>query len=735
MVYLIDDKKSRQSDYGWSDDKFASYSEVIYTIRNIEELRSIQGILFSKDDVVLYHESFSQSVEKEKEQIMEAFEQKLTAEENNLYVARFSGSKFSRWVEGKSCMMPPSFLYENLEVFLNKHINGDTNFMYLAYGEDYEIESSLAERIRAINKSEENVKYPLVNIPEKYFFFLTSEDPIRIPFSNCIKDENWEYYFSKDEITDANFEALVDKFFAESQYNCIFLPLCFGDSLSDYLGLRLAMHIRFSDTPNKYVPLIIYGEAEIFELQKNDCFDILKMAGVYYSSSASRSLVNVSKQAELITADLYRKELDKVHLPIPSNIGDNHSIANRWTIYRWFEMIDWGEGKPNILDNNYLSSLYFKYLVEKFGEHDIFKPKKKHSFNLDIKGKTIAYIDDEYEQWINIIQCIIETYGKGKLITFKDFDKQLSKIELTKKIETFIDENDVDCYLLDLRLHDDDFKTNASLTGHDLANYIKNEKSKGNQIVVFTASNKVWNLQKEINEFGAVGYVLKESPEQNLNRSESKKLFNDFIRNIRTACSLSYLKEILKTQEELERKHPLSSQLRSIINLLQKDMANEDQDFLNAALIYEISFWENWIINQEGYECYGSNVLRDENGKVKKIIELVCNNNVKQPITGHLFFKREIVNGHSVVKEVSDYYYEQKEPESGWTDVSDNPVTTISSVLFIKYHMPKEKVQQYVYLKYIRNIQSAHGSGFLKRVTSEMIVNFYKEVIVKVLKS
>ena len=271
------------------------------------------------------------------------------------------------------------------------------------------------------------------------------------------------------------------------------------------------------------------------------------------------------------------------------------------------------------------------------------------------------------------------------------------------------------------------------MSGHEIADYIKNTKNKGNQIVVFTASNKVWNLQKEINEFGAVGYVLKESPEQNLNRSESKKLFNDFIRNIKTACSLSYLKELLTIQEELEKKHPSSSQLRSFINLLQKDMGNEDQDFLNAALIYELSFIENWITIHEGYKCYGCSKAREESGAVQKIIALVDKNNVEIQLTGHLFFKREIVNGHSVVIEVSDYYNDINEPESGWTDVSDNPVTTISSVLFIKYHMPKYIVQQYVYLKYIRNIQSAHGSGFKKRITPEMIVKFYKEVIVTVL--
>ena len=36
----------------------------------------------------------------------------------------------------------------------------------------------------------------------------------------------------------------------EEKYDNIFLPLCFGPTLSDYNGLRLATHIRCTDTPN-----------------------------------------------------------------------------------------------------------------------------------------------------------------------------------------------------------------------------------------------------------------------------------------------------------------------------------------------------------------------------------------------------------------------------------------------------------------------------------------------------
>ena len=41
MIYLIEDKASRRIDYGWSDEKIASSSNVITLIDNIEGVRSL----------------------------------------------------------------------------------------------------------------------------------------------------------------------------------------------------------------------------------------------------------------------------------------------------------------------------------------------------------------------------------------------------------------------------------------------------------------------------------------------------------------------------------------------------------------------------------------------------------------------------------------------------------------------------------------------------------------------
>ena len=38
MIYIIDDKRSRQQDYGWDDERFSQYEDIITPIWNLESL-------------------------------------------------------------------------------------------------------------------------------------------------------------------------------------------------------------------------------------------------------------------------------------------------------------------------------------------------------------------------------------------------------------------------------------------------------------------------------------------------------------------------------------------------------------------------------------------------------------------------------------------------------------------------------------------------------------------------
>lgn len=59
MIYLIDDKKDRQyKDFGWSEEKFAQYSDFINPLYSIEEIAQVGQDLYKEKNIILYHESF-----------------------------------------------------------------------------------------------------------------------------------------------------------------------------------------------------------------------------------------------------------------------------------------------------------------------------------------------------------------------------------------------------------------------------------------------------------------------------------------------------------------------------------------------------------------------------------------------------------------------------------------------------------------------------------------------------
>lgn len=717
MIYIIDDKKSRQIDYGWDDTLFAKYQDIVFPIWDFKELEKCKEQILQDGNIILFHESFFSSCYQDREKFLENFKEELIGNEN-LYVVFFSGSKNSRFVDGRLCMLPPHVLYENLEIFIESNITNDVNLRVLAFGKNFTLEEDLRKRLIDINN--QNAGFEKLLPSHSIFFAAADADQeleVEPPFKSIIKFDGWDNFSS--DISDIDLDDLVHQWFDDTQYDAIYIPLSFGNTLSDFIGLRLAMHIRLTPSINDKIPIFIYSVATYEEIIQHECLDILKTSSVHLIGCDNKSFLN-SLQIE--RREENTNYINKIHLDLPSNLGDNHSVANKWAISRWEEMIKWNIEIPSIFGNEFSKSLYFKYLSAKFGEHDKFKKKNKCDVYFSgIEGKRIVYIDDEYDKgWESILQYICQKNG-AELICFKEFNKQFSREELVHKIQTFIDIHNADCYLLDLRLHESDFVQGAELTGHTISRYIKNLNS-GNQIVVFTASNKVWNLKKEIFKIGATSYILKESPELNLRRMESEEIFNEFIQSIRLACKMSYIKELLELQNELKRVSNSAMQLDSVINFLMKDKLSNDKDLLNAALLAEIVFLEDFVTNQIEAELLDNGIG----------IEL-CKSKKQQLVTGHIFVKVE-KNAKNTLKEVSDYYNKAIECPNDWCNVKKSTATLIIACLYMIFGLSRNQVQQYVDLKYIRNTQIAHKDNSINRlntkvVTTEQVVKFYKEVI------
>ena len=97
MIYLIDDKKLRQSkDYSWSNQRFNNYIDTICPIYNIRDLQEIKNELFQVGNIVLYHESFVDNSSSKADAVELRKKLEDFAINNESYLVLFSGSKNTR---------------------------------------------------------------------------------------------------------------------------------------------------------------------------------------------------------------------------------------------------------------------------------------------------------------------------------------------------------------------------------------------------------------------------------------------------------------------------------------------------------------------------------------------------------------------------------------------------------------------------------------------------------------
>jgi hypothetical protein len=198
--------------------------------------------------------------------------------------------------------------------------------------------------------------------------------------------------YDKNINIDIEFDRLVNLFLSETEYKNIIIPLCFGDVLSDYLGLRLSVHIRTTLTINQNKNIFIYGYEGISNLIENDFFLILKTKGI---ALIDYNLFDIKKASEVDINFLDKRDLSnemaKISLNIPTNHFDNHSIANLWGAFRLIEIAEININQIDTLNPDDLKNIYFKWLQTK--NH---KP--------EIKNELIEEINKEYSNEFQVLK-------------------------------------------------------------------------------------------------------------------------------------------------------------------------------------------------------------------------------------------------------------------------------------------------------------------------------------------
>lgn len=392
---------------------------------------------------------------------------------------------------------------------------------------------------------------------------------LRVSFVD-LADENFDY----DEFCDKELSKICTQVF-----DIIYITLNLSEN--DYLsmeGLRIAHHIRLSEKHlNCRTPIVILSQESLEQILKlSNLGNILITPRTYLSSDLTLS---EDILLDKISDDQYKSYLNRTYLEPPGNYQSHHSIANEWALYRYASAIKkpnkegavehFNELKSNINKLAYLNTLHFKY-HEVLYKRQNFKEREKEkdkTFGIEeIEGKKIGLIEDEFAKgWEDFYSCIMEDSG-AELISFTEFNKSLKKNELIKKIEKWLQfqvetDNICDLYIIDLRLHDDDFyeKNPEQLSGFLISNFLK-EKNSGIQILISTASDKLRNFQAFIKK-GIFNFSIKESPETNFNRQETEYLISNLQNEIREGCSKSYLANIYTEIQKIEFNHKYQGEI------------------------------------------------------------------------------------------------------------------------------------------------------------------------------
>lgn len=570
MIYLIDDKKKRQEDFGWTEDRLKLYKN-IQAIYSLKDLRARNSDIFQRGNLVIYHESFLDNTPIKGESVIKRGKLEEYAKENpDFYLSIFSGSKSSRFLEKNVAHLPVSIVYQNLDVLSDKVSEGDINLKYLLFGKNPEIEEELSSKLGFANK-EIDLETAKIPISKNLFF-----RPARGYIQNAIEDAEVEILYN--DVSDEKLSQKITDCLTNMEFDNIFIPICFGSVLSDFNGLRLATHIRCSKTPNQIKNIFIYSFVGIEYLFNHEYFNIIRTKCVQVIDHKKKAIQDAAKiSSDRLTIEEVPKEIAKLKLDPPKNYEDSHSITNEWAIYKWSKTI--GAPQNEELEkvfNTVRSNLFFKFLKTANSISDINVIAKEQLIIAKNDDPRILLIDDESNKgWYEIFAYLLGDLNGFYIDYIGDEFKSMGREEIINQSIHKIDNDDIDVVILDFRLNIEDFSqgNTQDVTSIQLLKKIK-ELNPGIQVIVFSATNKVWNLQA-LQKYGADGFIIKDV------RDSMNQTIQNLIKNLN-----SCLKKAMWLK-------PFWIRTKSSIEYLETQRKNHvlDKDFVGAIRTYlELGF-------------------------------------------------------------------------------------------------------------------------------------------------
>lgn len=378
MIYLIDDKIRRQEGFGWTKQELKEKEDFIKTFHTYSQISdlSIRKEIFKDGNVILFHESFFDSEKNKQDKDVNEIRTELLNfakdNPNSIYVT-FSGSNDSREFEVNSASVPVSILYQNLSDFLLFfQETGNYDLNKLLYGRNSDTEKEIEESFSQKKNSFNHLEFKIDSKDD--ILFIRSRNDIEPPFSLPCESRT---LFNKDA-NDHRMHEKTLEWLDVRKYEKILIPISFGQTLSDFNGLRLAIHIRCTQTQNQLTPIFIYSFVDLKKLLQSEYFNILKTKNVFlidYSVVGFEQIKNFSL-CEFDESEI-SPEMEKLQLEVPKDIGDNHSVANEWGIFQMARNSGINLNEIESFDFEKLNRIYFKWMITKNSLHKPISKEQK----------------------------------------------------------------------------------------------------------------------------------------------------------------------------------------------------------------------------------------------------------------------------------------------------------------------------------------------------------------------
>lgn len=567
------------------------------------------------------------------------------------------------------------------------------------------------------------------NLPAKLIASFGSKTPFYPS-----RAEQFDPQYDLDRFIDGRLKDML----AGQSFDCIFISLSLNND--DYLqltGLLVALHIRLTPKlQHQKVPIVLIGPESHYEISKLSFLDdVIYTPGVFLlndqSPEGKEQMEGLIQRKTMLLGDEELKIfLDRVLISPPSRYASHHSLANEWGVMRMSEVFS--ETLPAALEDDLqktsqdlVTSVYFKFLEEKFKRKRIRSRDKIPATLPGVNGKKVVYIDDEHGKgWGNLLSFLFKKSGAVSFEKFDGFKKGLDRDALLVKIRAYLDGsvpevNDADIYIIDLRLCDQDFDSNSGdPTGLQVLDHLIG-KNNGNQVVIFTASNKIWNM-KDAYRRSACSYSIKESPELNYTLSQTKKLFSDFQKAIRLASEKSYLKDFWAIMEKIKNSPRIQAMNnKGFSQRLIGDGGWLDQVFTLLLMHDKTNYNQILVIFFSILELYSEIFLRFDLADRKGYVTGITGQEIYvflDASKGLFSFEREgftfQINRKNEISGVNLFQQMTDTPSVHHTEGNRMKLLTqVIPVLHTRHGFDKKKIDNVIELKYLRDNLAAHGNN------------------------